>query len=102
MNSYFAPNKFAEAVKLDIVEKPLLPTRHYYNDWSDQVRLCINEESTPQAEVRQYFDFELKRAMQAKGIDLRDRALDIPTARAYLFHKEQFDRLQETIKQRLT
>lgn len=27
VNSYFEPNKFAEAVKLDVVEKALLPTR---------------------------------------------------------------------------
>lgn len=86
MNSFFAPNKFTEAVELDIVEKALLPTRQYYHDWSDQVRLWVNEESTPQSEVRTHFEFELKQALQAKGIDIRDRAMDIPTARAYLYH----------------
>ena len=88
VNSYFRPNKFTEAVELDIVEKALLPTRHYYTEWTDQVRLWINEESTPQEEVRNSFEFELQQALQARGIDLRDRALDIPTARNYLYHQE--------------
>jgi hypothetical protein len=35
VNSYFAPNKFTEAVELDVVEKALLPTREYFSNWSD-------------------------------------------------------------------
>lgn len=45
--SLFAPNKFAEAVHLDVVEKALLPTRFYYKEFSDQIRLWVNESSTP-------------------------------------------------------
>lgn len=101
VNSYFRPNRFTEAVELDIVEKALLPTRHYFEDWSDQVRLWVNEESTPQAEVRRHFDFELLQVLQSKGIDLRDRALDVPTARAYLYHQQQLDRLKEHVEQRM-
>jgi hypothetical protein len=73
---------------LDVVEKAMLPTRWYYKDFSDQVRLWINESSTPQSEVRQYFDRELKEALKAQGIDLRDRALTIESAREALYLKE--------------
>jgi len=48
VNSFFSPNKFAEAVELDVVEKAMLPTRFYYQRFSDQVRLWINEDTTPQ------------------------------------------------------
>jgi len=47
VNSYFQPNKWAKEVQLDLVEKALLPTRFYYEKFTDQVRLWINEESTP-------------------------------------------------------
>lgn len=30
VKSFFAPNKWTEQVKLDLVEKALLPTRFYY------------------------------------------------------------------------
>lgn len=33
VNSYFAKNKFADAVQLDIVEKALLPTRFYFEEF---------------------------------------------------------------------
>jgi hypothetical protein len=56
------------------------------------VRLWINEDSTPQPEVRQHFDFELKEALREQGIDIRDRALTIPKAREHLYLKEQSER----------
>ena len=30
VNSYFVPNRFADAVEMDVVEKAMLPTRFYY------------------------------------------------------------------------
>ncbi len=56
------------------------------------MRLWINEDSTPQPEVRQHFDFELKEALREQGIDIRDRALTIPKAREHLYLKEQSER----------
>lgn len=47
VESYFQPNKWAEQVQLDVVEKALLPTRFYYEQFTDQVRLWINEDTTP-------------------------------------------------------
>ena len=38
------------------MEHALLPTRHYYERFGDQVRLWINEESTHQDELRPFFD----------------------------------------------
>jgi hypothetical protein len=35
VNSYFMPNKFTDAVELDVVEKAMLPTRFYYREFSD-------------------------------------------------------------------
>jgi hypothetical protein len=89
VESYFQPNKWAKEVQLDVVEKAMLPTRFYYEKFSDQVRLWVNEESTPQPEVREYFDIELKEALREHGIDIRDRALTIQSAREHLFKVEQ-------------
>lgn len=88
VDSYFQPNKWSEEVQLDVVEKAMLPTRFYYEKYSDQVRLWINEDSTPQPDVREHFDAELKEALREQGIDLRDRALTIESARAQLYNVE--------------
>jgi enoyl-CoA hydratase/carnithine racemase len=102
VNSYFSPNKWAKEVQLDVVEKAMLPTRFYYEKFTDQVRLWINEESTPQPEVRDYFDTELKEALREHGIDIRDRALTIASAREHLFKAEQHERRQKAFDDRLT
>lgn len=47
VDSYFQPNKWTKEVQLELVEKAMLPTRFYYEKFSDQVRLWINEDSTP-------------------------------------------------------
>ena len=47
VESYFQPNKWTQEVQLDVVEKAMLPTRFYYEKFSDQVRLWVNEASTP-------------------------------------------------------
>lgn len=88
VQSYFAPNPWSARIQLDVVEKALLPTRFYYERFSDQVRLWVNEDSTPQPEVREHFDFELKEALREQGIDIRDRALTIEAARKHMFDKE--------------
>ena len=64
VSSYFQHNKWSDEIQLELVEKALLPTRFYYEKFSDQVRLWVNEESTPQPEVRDFFDFELKEALR--------------------------------------
>ncbi len=64
VDSYFQPNKWSKEVQLDVVEKAMLPTRFYYEKYSDQVRLWINEDSTPQPDVREHFDAELKEALR--------------------------------------
>jgi hypothetical protein len=67
----------------------MLPTRFYYEKFSDQVRLWVNEDSTPQPEVREHFEFELKESLREAGIDIRDRAMTIESARAQLMVKEK-------------
>ena len=94
VNSYFQPNKWTKEVQLDLVEKALLPTRFHYEKFTDQVRLWINEESTSQPEVREYFDTELREALREHGIDIRDRALTIQSAREHLYRVEQHQRRQ--------
>ena len=79
----------------------MLPTRFYFREFSDQVRLFINESSTPQAHVRQFFDTELKEALKSKGIDLRDRAMTIESARNALYSVELRNRLQSTQEERI-
>jgi hypothetical protein len=85
-----------------LVEKAMLPTRFYYEKFSDQVRLWINEDSTPQPDVREHFEAELKEALREQGIDIRDRALTIESAREQLYFTEQLERQQAAFNQRLT
>jgi len=101
VEQYLQPNKWAAQVELEVVEKALLPTRFYYEKFSDQVRLWINEDSTPQPEVREHFDFELKEALREQGIDIRDRALTIEKAREHIYLKENAERKQRLFDERL-
>lgn len=50
--------------------------------------MWLNEDSTPQYEIRKALDFELKNALRNKGIDIRDRALTIKSARDHIYEKE--------------
>lgn len=79
----------------------MLPTRFYYERFSDQVRLWINEDSTPQPEVRAYFEEELKEALKEQGIDIRDRSLTIEAARGQLYKAELSQRRQQAYEDRL-
>lgn len=49
------------------------------------MRLWINEETTPQIEVREHFEHELKESLREQGIDIRDRALTIESAREQMY-----------------
>jgi hypothetical protein len=42
--------------------------------------------------VRSSFEFELKNALQEQGIDIRERALTIESARTAIFNKEKGER----------
>jgi hypothetical protein len=94
VQSYFRPNPWTDKIELDLVSKALLPTRFYYERFSDQVRLWVNEQSTPQPEVREYFDLELKESLREQGIDIRDRALTVESAREHMFAREHEIRKQ--------
>jgi hypothetical protein len=59
----------------------------YFDKFSDQVRLWINEESTTQSYVREGFDEQAKEALREQGIDVRDKALTIENARNHLAGK---------------
>ena len=66
------------------MENSLLPTRHFFEKFSDSVRVWINESSTPQPEVRDAIELEVKEVLRANGIDLRDKTVTVPMARDYL------------------
>lgn len=102
VQSYFQPNKWAQELQLELVERALLPTRFYYEKFSDQVRLWVNEDSTTQPEVREYFEQELKEALREQGIDIRDRALTIESAREQIYKQELVQRRQQAFDERLT
>lgn len=61
---YFEESKWSKEINLGIVENALLPTRHHYQRFSDQVRLWLNEESTTQSKIRDDFDMEAKEALR--------------------------------------
>ena len=46
LDSFFEGASWAKDVNVGAMEHALLPTRHHYERFTDQVRLWINEEST--------------------------------------------------------
>lgn len=64
VNSFFEEHPKKSSINVNIVSNALLPTRFYYNDYSDHVRLWINEESTTLSSVREYFEMEVKEALR--------------------------------------
>lgn len=77
LDPFFEGASWAKSVNVGAMENALLPTRHHYQRFTDQVRLWINEESTHQDELRPFFDYEAKQALQELGIDVRDKGLTI-------------------------
>lgn len=61
---YFEENKYAKDIQLDVVENALLPTKDYYQKYTDQIRLYINQSSATQPIIREAFNEELKLAMR--------------------------------------
>lgn len=81
VNSYFVENPWASKVDLDIVQGALLPTRHFFDEFADSVRIYINEIATPQSEVRAAVESEIQQALRLEGIDLRDKTVTVPLIR---------------------
>lgn len=46
LDKYFAGAHWAKDINIGAMKHALLPTRHFYSRFTDQVRLWINEEST--------------------------------------------------------
>ena len=42
LTRYFEPSKWSEGVQIGIVENSLLPTRQYFETFTDSVRLWLN------------------------------------------------------------
>jgi len=101
VDSYFAENKHAGGITLDIVENALLPTRHFFERFSDSVRIWINETATNQAEVRDAVELEIQDALRAEGIDLRDKTMTVPMARSYLDKKVREERRDAELSRRM-
>jgi hypothetical protein len=47
-------------IDLDVVEKSLLPTRHFFEDFSDSIRVFVNDINTNQEEIRDAVNIEIK------------------------------------------
>lgn len=63
LDSYFEGATWAKNISVGSMAHALLPTRHFYQRFGDQVRLWINEESTSHDEIRSSFDVEAKEAL---------------------------------------
>ena len=99
---YFDPSKWSEQVNLGIVENALLPTRHFYERFTDQVRLWLNEESSTNEMIRKEFDIAAKESLKEQGIDVRDKALTPRTARDHLRAKLAKEHVEEVFDHRST
>ena len=95
LESYFAPNPLAARIDLDIVEKSLLPTRHFHDKFTDSLRVFINETNTNNVDTRDAIGIEIKEQMRALGIDFRNKTLTIPQARDYVYKHVQMARHEE-------
>ena len=84
VDSYFQENKLASQIDLDVVENSLLPTRAFFKEFEDSVRLWVNETSTHQGDVRTAVPVEIQDALRTRGIDLRDKTITIPQVRELL------------------
>lgn len=56
IDRYFEPSEFSKKVNVGAVRHALLPTRHYFERFSDHLRIWINEESTADDRIRETFD----------------------------------------------
>lgn len=95
VESYFAANPLASRINLDIVEKSLLPTRHFHNKFTDSLRTFINETSTNDPDVRDAVELEIKEQMRTLGIDFRNKTLTVPMARDYVYKQVEMARYEE-------
>lgn len=77
---------------MKIVENSLLPTRHFFQKFSDSVRIWINETSTPQTAERDAVELEIQDALRAQGIDLRNKTVTVPMARSYITKKVRIEK----------
>ena len=64
------------------------------------MRVWINESSTPQPEVRDAIELEVKEVLRAEGIDLRDKTVTVPMARDYLNRKTMMARKNDEMNRR--
>ena len=87
LDSFFEGASWAKEISVGGMAHALLPTRHFYERFSDHVRLWISEESTVQDDLRIQFDYEAKQAVQEQGIDVRDKGLTMQSAREHLAAK---------------
>ena len=100
VDSYFEENQLASNIDLNIVENSLLPTRHFFNRFSDSVRVWINETSTPQEDVREAVHVEIEDALREEGIDIRNKTVTVPMAREQLDKKVRTERKEAEIQRR--
>ena len=78
----------------------MLPTRHFFNRFSDSVRVWINETSTPQEDVREAVHVEIEDAFREEGIDIRNKTVTVPMAREQLDKKVRTERKEAEIQRR--
>ena len=86
---------------IDTVQYSLIPVRKYYDKYPDVVRLWISEQSTQQEEIRTAFDYAAKNALRGLGVDVRDGALTIKSAREHLYAKLAMERREDIQNERM-
>lgn len=92
IESYFQENPQTKQIDLDVVENSLLPTRQFFERFTDSIRVYINESSTPQESVRDAVELEINDLLRTEGINLLDKTVSIPLAREYIYKKIRKER----------
>lgn len=79
-----------------------MPTRHFARKYPDSVRIYINETSDPQEDVRDGVDIEIREALRAEGIDIRNKTITVPMARDYIMRKHKLEEKRNEQMRRAT
>lgn len=93
--SFLQENPLLNRIDLGIVENSLLPTRHFFEKYTDSLRIFINETSSPSQRVRDAVEIEIKDVLRSMGINMLDKTFNVPMARDYIYRGVKRERQEE-------
>lgn len=87
-----AHNPKTDQIDLEIVENCLLPTKAFYEEYVDSIRVYLNETNTPQVKIREAVGLEVPDILRSYGINTNDKTFTIPQARNEVYKQHKIAR----------